>query len=78
MEKEQCAILVAMVILIAIATIGFIHTLTANGLTSKVLPRILLDGTPLNLTGNDTVATNANLSDLQKEILRQAIESYDG
>ena len=69
MEKEQCAILVTVVILIAIVTIAFIHTMVVNGLTSKVLPRLLVDGPPVNFTRNGT--------NLEVEIAQQAIESND-
>lgn len=55
MEKEQCAILVAMVALIAIATIGFIFTVKGSTLSLEPPPppSIYMNGTMINLSADD-------------------------
>lgn len=70
MNKEQAAIIFVMAVLITIATTAFIQNLMlVHGLSSKVLPRILIGGPAVNFTGNST--------DLEAEIAQQAIESCD-
>lgn len=70
MNREQAAILFVMAVLITLATTAFIQNLMlVHGLSSKVLPRILIDGPAVNFTGNST--------DLEVEITQQAIESCD-
>lgn len=56
MEKHQCAILLAMTILIAIATIGFMFTFvkgTTLSLEPKPPPPLFMNGTATNLTADD-------------------------
>lgn len=56
MEKERCAIIVTMVILIAIATIGFVYTVahgTTLSLEAPPPPALFLNGTSVNLTADD-------------------------
>lgn len=71
MKKEQSVILFVMAALILLATMAFIQNImtVGHGLSSKVLPRILIDGPAVNFTRNGT--------DLQVEITQQAIESCD-
>lgn len=56
MEKQQCAIIVTMTILIAIATIGFLYTFvhaSTLSLEPKPPPALFTNGTSLNLTEDD-------------------------
>lgn len=56
MEQAKCAILVTMVILIAIATVGFVWTV-AHGSTLSLEPKpptpVYMNGTSVNLTADD-------------------------
>jgi hypothetical protein len=56
MEKQQCAILLAMTILIAIATIALVHTFakaTTLSLEAPPPPPVFLNGTFTNLSADD-------------------------